>query len=241
VIAVKTRTTCHIDGYETYIVEVKLPNLIQLNLTHDNFTTTEACDALCTLLRGIADVTRALTASMQTSITQLLERIYDLIPDISEMPLGQRCKPRALFSLEDRIAHYLFGKAEDATVELKKQIAEIKSMTDSALADSTNARRTMADYTRIASQRLDNMHSVLNKQHKSIALVAHRIRQMSDSQDAWANALMYSLVELSRFIQIHDQIAQLESGIDAMVSSQLTLALISVNDIRAMLTNMTRT
>lgn len=189
-----------------------LPTQIQLNLTRDEFTTA-TCDALCTRLRGIANVTRAMTARMQLSITQLLERIYDRIPDISEAPLGQKRQKRALFSLGGRITHYLFGTAEDATVEeLGKQISDMELVTDSALADSSKTRQAMSDYTRIASRRLDNMHSMLNKQHKSIALVAHKIRQMSESQFAWADALMFSFLEISRFIQLHDEIAQLETA-----------------------------
>jgi hypothetical protein len=107
VTAVKTRTVCFIDGYETHTVEIKLPTPIQLNFKQDNVTTPTTCDALCTRLRLIANMTRALTATMQYSITHLLNRVHDLIPDFSEAPIGQKRQTRALFSLGGRIAHYL--------------------------------------------------------------------------------------------------------------------------------------
>jgi hypothetical protein len=97
----------------------------------------------------------------------------------------------------------------------------------------------MSDYTRIANRRLNNMHAILNEEHKSIDLVARGIRQLPDSQFVWANALMFSLSEMSRFIQLHDELAQLETGIENLVASQLTPSLILVEDIRDILTNTT--
>jgi hypothetical protein len=72
-------------------------------LDEDKFMTPANCDALCTRLRGIPNVTRALTTTMQLSITHLLDRVYDLIPDFSEAPIGQKRQSRALFSLGERI------------------------------------------------------------------------------------------------------------------------------------------
>jgi hypothetical protein len=116
VIAVKSRTVCLIDGYETHTVEIKLPNLMQTKPNSENVTT-GPCDPLCNRLRVIANVTRAMTTSMQAAVYQLTQRIYDLIPDISEAPLGKNRQSRALFSLGGRIAHYLFGLAQDSSLE----------------------------------------------------------------------------------------------------------------------------
>lgn len=50
---------------------------------------------------------------------------------------------------------------------------------------------------------------------------------------------MFSLLEISRFIQLHDKITQLKTGVENLVSSQLTPGLIPVEDIRDILTNTT--
>jgi hypothetical protein len=100
VIAVKSRTAYLTDGYETHTVEIKLPNLITIKPNSDNTTTgpTGPCNPLCNCLRVIANVTRAMTTSMQTSVFQLTQRIYDLIPDISEAPLGKdETESRSIF------------------------------------------------------------------------------------------------------------------------------------------------
>jgi hypothetical protein len=135
-VAIKTITVCLIDDFATHTMEIKLPTLTQMNVTNDSFT--DPWDALCTRLRGVANLTRVLTASMQNSVSQALERIYDLIPVSVDTSPGQRRKPRALFSLGERIAHYLFGTAEDATVdELRKQINDQKFRSETGLSDGT--------------------------------------------------------------------------------------------------------
>jgi hypothetical protein len=64
---------------------------------------------------------------------------------------------------------------------------------------------------------------------------------MSDHTFLWVNALLYAIVELSRYITIHEEIITLETGVEALVSSQLTPALISVKEIQTILNNLTRT
>jgi hypothetical protein len=92
-------------------------------------------------------VTRALTTTMQLSITHLLQRILRFNSRLFGSTNRTEAKSRALFSLGGRIAHYLFGTAEDSTVEeLRKQIADMKLMSDSALADSSKTRQVMSDY-----------------------------------------------------------------------------------------------
>lgn len=114
-------------------------------------------------------------------------------------------------------------------------------MTDTALADSTRTRQAMVDFTRLANHRLDNMHEILNEDHRSIALMAQRIHQTADTQFAWTNALVYVLLENGRFILWYDSIPQLETGVENLVLSHLTPALILVADIQNISDNVTRT
>jgi hypothetical protein len=244
VIAVKSRTVCLTDGYETHTVEIKLPEQIATKPNSENSTTTGPtgpCDPLCNRLRVIANVTRAMTTSMRMSVSQLIQRIYQLVPDISEAPLGRARQRKALFSLGGRIASWILGVATDESVDtLKQQIHDQKLLTDTALADGTRTRQAMVDFTRLANERLDNMHEILNQEHHSVAVIAQRMRQISDSQFAWAHALVYTMLESARFTMLHDSITQLETGVENLMLSQLTPALIPVADIQEILDNMTR-
>jgi hypothetical protein len=124
---------------------------------------------------------------------------------------------------------------------MRQQVHDQKLLTDSALAYSTRTRQAMVDFTRLANERLDNMHEILNEEQRSIAVIAQRMRQISDSQFAWAHALVYNMLESARFTMLHDSITQLETGVENLVLSQLTPALIPVADIQDILANVTRT
>jgi hypothetical protein len=240
VVATKTKTVCLIDDYATHTIEIKLPTATPTNITTENFS--GPCDPLCHRLRSIANLTRLLTASMQNSVTQSLERLYSLVPDTDEPTSNQRRKTRALFSLGGRISSYLFGTATETQVQqVRKEIADQKLMSETALADGTRTRQAVAEFTQLTNRRLSNMHVVLNDQQINIAAIAQRLRVMSDNTFAWTNALLYAIVELSRYITIHDDIMALETGVEALVSAQLTPALISVREIQTILNNLKQT
>jgi hypothetical protein len=96
-VAIKTKTVCLIDNDATNTIEIKSPTATQTNVTAANFS--GPCDQLCHRLRSIANLTRLLSASMQASVSQSLERLYSLVSDSDEPASSQRRKPRALFSL----------------------------------------------------------------------------------------------------------------------------------------------
>jgi hypothetical protein len=240
VIAVKQKSVCLIDDYVDNAVRISLPAPVQLNVSSEEIG--GPCDALCNRLRIVVNTTRGLVASMQTAITQLIQRVYTLVPDISEAPLGTARQSRALFALGGRIAHYIFGVATDSSVdEMRKAIADLQLVAQTSLGDAAKTRAAMADYTHIANQRLDSMHAILSEQQKSVSFVASKVRQMAESQFAWANTLTYGLSELSRFVEVHDTVAHLENAVQLLVASQLTPALIPVADVERNLANVSRT
>jgi hypothetical protein len=240
VIAVKQKSVCLIDDYVVHSVRIPLPAPVQLNVSSEEIG--GPCDALCNRLRIVVNTTRGLVASMQTAITQLIQRVYTLVPDISEAPLGRARQSRALFALGGKIAHYIFGVATDSSVdEMRKAIADLQLVAQTSLGDAAKTRAAMADYTHIANQRLDSMHAILSEQQKSVSFVASKVRQMAESQFAWANTLTYGLSELSRFVEVHDTVAHLENAVQLLVASQLTPALIPVADVERILANVSRT
>lgn len=125
--------------------------------------------------------------------------------------------------------------------EVQKEINDQRLLSETALADGTRTRQAVAEFTQITNHRLSNMHAVLNEQQTNIAVIAQRLRSMSENSFAWAHAMLYAIVELSRFITIHDDIMSHEMGVEALVPSQLTLALVSVKEIQTILNNLTRT
>jgi hypothetical protein len=135
----------------------------------------------------------------------------------------------------------LFGTvAEDSLDDMKKTIADAKLMADTALSDVTKMRSATAEFTQLTNQRLNGMHSILNEQQKSVTGIAKEIRQMSQTQFMWVTSLSLALNELTRFIQIHDAIFELEAGVQSLMYGQLTPALIGVQELNVILANVSR-
>jgi hypothetical protein len=82
VVATKVRTVCLVEAYVTHTVRIQLPTPVELNITVENTTT--PCDAVCMRLRQIAEVTQNFVSTTQLSITEMTQRIYSLLPNISE-------------------------------------------------------------------------------------------------------------------------------------------------------------
>ena len=92
-------------------------------------------------------------------------------------------------------------------------------------------RKATEQFSQITNQRLNGMHAILNEQQKSVTEVTKEIRQMSQTQFMWITSLSLALNELTRFIQIHDAIFELEAGVQSLMYGQLTPALIGIGEL----------
>jgi hypothetical protein len=156
-VATKIRAVCLVEDYAVHTIRIQLPTAIELNVTVENETT--PCDAMCVRLRQIAQGTQDLVATMQLSITEMTQRIYSLLPDISETPLQRKRQPRALFSFVGKVSQFMFGTVvEDSLDDMKKTIADAKLIADTSLSDVTKLRESTAQFTQLANQRLNSMH-----------------------------------------------------------------------------------
>jgi hypothetical protein len=239
VVATKTGTVCLVEDYAIHTVRIQLPALVELDISVQNETT--PCDAICMRLRQVVAGTKNLISTMQSSVTEMTERIFGLLPDISETPLKRKRQPRALFSFVGSISNFLFGTlTEESIEEMKKTIADVQLIAQTSLDDVTKMRSATQQFSQITSQRLNGMHAILNEQQKSVTEVTKEIRQVSQTQWMWISALTLALDELTRFIQIHDAIFELEAGVQALMYGHLTPALIGVRELNVILTNVSR-
>jgi hypothetical protein len=239
VVATKARTVCLVEDYAVHTIRIQLPVPVELNITLENETA--PCDAICVRLRRIVEGTQNLVSSMQSSVTEMTERIFALLPDISETPLKRKRQPRALFSFVGSISQFLFGTVtEDSLEEMKKTIADAQFIAQTSLDDVTKMRTATQQFSQITNQRLNGMHAILNEQQKSVTEVTKEIRQISQTQLMWISSLSLALNELTRFIQIHDAIFELESGVQALMYGQLTPSLIGIRELNVILANVSR-
>jgi hypothetical protein len=171
-VAIKTKTVCLIDDYATHTIEIKLPTADTDERNDREFFRSMRPTLSSVKKRCQFDtITYSIDAE---SVSQSLERLYSLVPDSDEPTSGQRRKPRALFSLGGRIAHYLWNVATDANLEeVRKEINDQRLLSETALADGTRTRQAVAEFTQITNHRLSNMHAVLNEQQTNIAVIGN--------------------------------------------------------------------
>jgi hypothetical protein len=198
---------------------------------------------MCYRMRPLVYATGNLTYTMQVSITDTINRIYNLIPDVSSKTTSRRLKTRGFIDAVGQVKSWPFGlTTETQTKELKDAIEKkIKGMVDLAAADVRHAKHAMETYTKFENERMNNMKELLEQAGKSMTRLHDDIRQLSETSHIEYNAITVMSLELTKFVQLHDSLQQLEFGIEDLLHGQLTPKLISVEAIADMLANVSKT
>jgi hypothetical protein len=239
VAAIKMKTVCIVDDYWIHTIHIPLPEIPSFDITSPNATTT-SCDQACQRLQGIVDATRTLVTTTQGSITDMIQRIHTLVPDIAPVRQPRRRSSRGLFDFIGSASSWLFGLAtESSTEELRKHIEDVLLLAKTAADDSARVKDTMVAFTRLANERFETLHAVLNEQQKSHIAMANDIQSLTKDTQLEFNAIIAVTLELARYVQVHDNIQQLEFGVEALIHGQISPRLIDVSNINSAIANAT--
>lgn len=190
------------------------------------------CSGQCFQLRALVRTNKELVESTRQAITRMTDRINFLIPDIDSPHGSQRRKSRGLFDVIGSASSYLFGTATEADTDaIKADITKIKAMAETAAADAVKTRDGMSTFTRLQNARLDTMHELLVQEHNS-----HRelYKEMTSSQNENVQAqqvISRAMLELARFVSLHDSVQELEFAVSDMIHGQLTPKLIGIEQL----------
>jgi hypothetical protein len=197
---------------------------------------------MCYRMRPLVYVTGSLTHTMQVSITNTINRIYDLTPYVSSKTTSRRLKTRGLIDAVGYIQSWLFGlTTETQTRELKDAIEKIKGIVDLTAADVSHVKHAMATYRKFENEHMNNMKELLEQEGKSTTRLHYDIRQLSETSHIEYNAITVMSLELAKFVQLHDSLQQVEFGIEDILHGQSTPKHFCVEAIADMLTNVSQT
>ena len=197
---------------------------------------------MCYRMRPLIYATGNLTFTMQASITNSITRIYNLIPDISNKATQRRLQPRGLIDGIGQVSSWLFGLTTEAeTRDLRDAILKVKNIVQTVAADAAHVKDLFTAFTTLESERMDNMKQILQQESKSMSVLYEEIRRVADSSHIEYNSLTMLTIELAKFVQLHDSLQQLETGIEDLLHGMLTPKLIGVQTISEMLANVTST
>jgi hypothetical protein len=184
-----------------------------------------------------------MVTSMQESVSRMIDRISQLIPDIGVDPRdglrpSRRRATRGLLDFVGSASSYLFGTAIEGEIsELRESIRKIEAIAETAAADASRTRDGLAVFTKLQNERTDSLSNVLREQHRVLETIYREVRTGSDASSMGYAAISYMTTELTRYMVIHDNILLLELGLEDLVHGQLTPRLVEVGMLDEVLRN----
>jgi Txe/YoeB family toxin of Txe-Axe toxin-antitoxin module len=138
-----------------------------------------------------------MVTSMQESVSRMLDRINQLIPDIDVDPRdglrpSRRRATRGLLDFIGSASSYLFGTATEGEIgELRESIRKIEAMAETAAADASRTRDRLAEFTKLQNERTDSLSNVLREQHRMLETIYREVRTGSDASSMGYAAISY--------------------------------------------------
>lgn len=155
-VAQRQRMSCIHEGDFLSTVRIRLPTRPVFNGTvNQERTKGVVCDPFCQRLKILANCSQQLVQSMQSSISALIVRIYDLLPDINDVGLPMKSSRRISRGLANFIGRgmkFFFGTAVDSDLDqMRKTIADAQLMSRTAASETQQIRASVSNFMRVNS------------------------------------------------------------------------------------------
>jgi hypothetical protein len=238
--AIKIRRISVADDYYRYTFHLALPQ----RPNNANLTVSYPCDTatMCHRMRVLQAATGNLTRSMQTLITDMVSRISNLIPDADARSYGSPFArlPRGLINAAGQMQSFLFGVSTQAdTDQLRDEISKIKELSEASSASSDRVRLGLTSFTKLENSRLDKLHQAIAEQQRSMGEIYAQIRTLTDTTYYEYAAIAFLAQEIAKYIEVQQNVQQIEEGVEALLQGQLSPKLLSVELIRQVIANIT--
>ena len=181
VTAKRIKQVCVVEGYWHQILHVELPSRqpetpLPPVCQQSGGNTTKCspdCDEECKRIQDLYEAVAALTITTRQSIRNLIDNIYQWVPDLNTVPAGVRQpnprRGRAPFSGIGTASRWLFGTATiDDVDSLKEAMKLVQDNVQIAAADAARTREGLASYTKLQNDRMDRFHEAIREQQTSI-------------------------------------------------------------------------
>ena len=223
--AIAEKQVSLVHGYWTHTFHFTLPSDEMQDATRPSRHRLARCNDICEAMKPMHTAVINMTRNFRTSVSSLVDRIKFLIPElpVSEST-GRTRLGRGAVDAVGYASRWLFGTACSSDIKgLQKSLDTVKSITSTVAADAARTRAGMATFTRLANQRFDRMHEMMQREEASFAKFYTDYRDVMNSTTSVV-AVMAN--EVTEFVRLHDDLQEIESGIEAMLHGQLTPRLI---------------
>jgi hypothetical protein len=196
---------------------------------------------MCHRMRVLQAATGNLTRSMQTLITDMVSRISNLIPDADVRSYGSPFArlPRGLINAAGKMQAFLFGVSTESDIRQLREISKIKELSEASSASSNRVRLGSISFTKLENSRLDKLHQAIAEQERSMGAIYAQIRTLTDTTYYEYAAIAFLAQEIAKYIEVQQNVQQIEEGVEALLQGQLSPKLLSVELIRQVIANIT--
>ena len=237
--AYKVQKACVADGYWHHTLQFNLPPRVSnndFNGTNGRRAVGRNCTGDCLRIEGLYNATMALRIGMRRSIREMVNRIYDLLPDLWADPHRGNRPTRGLLDVVGRASSFLFGTATESDVsDLRGEVRDLKAQLESAAADAFHLRQGLGSFDKLVNERLDGMHEMMRQESKSITMVFDSMKGLQKTVNLEMNAITHSILEIANFVELHDSVMQLDLGIEDLLHGLLTPKIVGVRQINRLL------
>lgn len=231
VTAVRIKKIKVIDGYFTHTFHIELPEeRSQQARTSNRPSNITGCDSQCIKFMSIYEVIDNMTQVMEKSVQQTIFKIYQLLPDQDKKSQVRRRQNRGLFNFMGTVSHYLFGTATDQSVdELRETVKHVKDIAETQSQEVRHIRQNLATVSRLQNNRIDNLKNAVDLERQSIVELFNQLKVTKQTENVEMDVIALMGQRITSYVSIHDDVLNLENGIDELIHHRLTTKLIPVD------------
>jgi hypothetical protein len=119
--------------------------------------------------------------------------------------------------------------------DLRESVRQAKEI---AQTEAENVRRTkqeLATVSRLQNSRLDNLRNVLDLERKSLVDIYDQVKSTRMNTAVEIDAIALLVQRITSYVSVHDDVQNLENGIDELIHQKLTTKLIPLSQMEVAL------
>ena len=232
-VASKLKSICVVNGYWSHAYHFKLPDR-SIKRSYRPMFNSSNCDSECSQIAALQSAAGNLTQVMRDSIVRSINHVYTLTGRMK--PLGISRRIRRKTNILGYAVSWISGlPTDDDLGEIRQVLRGIKEASDLTASDSSRTRQEMASFAKIANERINDLHKVVDLELASMNRMKDYVRTISSGVNMDQKAMVYLMQELSEFTRVRESISDIETGVQDLINGFLSPKLIEIEPLRALL------
>jgi uncharacterized ferritin-like protein (DUF455 family) len=142
--------------------------------------------------------------------------------------------PKATIGILGDFLHWLAGVSTDSDIqEIHHVMDKIKKGTELVASEMTRTKQGFLTASTLMNDRLQKMHSALDDEMKQLHTVHQQVKAQHATASIEMNAITFMADEISRFVQVYNDLFNLELAVESLAHQTLSPSLIAPSQIKS--------